>query len=79
MNPQISTNGTKVWYNDKGEFHRLDGPAIEWIKGRKDWCINNKTIYSLGTDGSSHIGKDVDMTDIPLEMKQSIIEHTLKL
>ena len=28
------------WTNDKGEPHRLDGPAIEWSSGDKVWLQN---------------------------------------
>jgi hypothetical protein len=30
------------WRNDKGELHREDGPAIEYISGNKSWYINGK-------------------------------------
>ena len=28
------------YYNDKGEIHRLDGPAVEFDNGDKEWWIN---------------------------------------
>lgn len=31
-----------VYRNDENQFHRLDGPAIEWIDGTKFWYINGK-------------------------------------
>ena len=30
------------WVNDKGLFHREDGPAIEHANGNKDWCLNGR-------------------------------------
>jgi hypothetical protein len=39
---QISDEGTICWYNKKGEFHRLDGPAIERADGSKAYYINGK-------------------------------------
>lgn len=30
-------NGTKIWRNEKGLFHRDDGPAIEFSDGTKEW------------------------------------------
>jgi hypothetical protein len=30
------------YLNEKGQRHRLDGPAIEWKDGTKLWYINNK-------------------------------------
>ncbi len=31
-----------VYYNEKDQLHRLDGPAIEWNDGSKEWWINNE-------------------------------------
>lgn len=30
------------WCNSKGELHRLDGPAIEFTNGQKQWCQNGQ-------------------------------------
>jgi len=30
------------WYNDKGQLHRLDGPAVECADGLKQWFVNDK-------------------------------------
>jgi len=40
-NPTIDKYDNKFWYNSKKEFHREDGPAIEWINGDKEWCQND--------------------------------------
>jgi len=40
QNPVIDEYGTKHWYNDRGEFHREDGPAVEYASGNKEWWIN---------------------------------------
>jgi len=29
-------------YNEKGEIHREDGPAVEWSDGLKQWYRNGK-------------------------------------
>jgi hypothetical protein len=39
----IDSLGTKRWNNEKGQRHRLDGPAIEYFDGTKEWRINDKT------------------------------------
>ena len=36
--------GTKRWWNLKGQFHRTDGPAVDWINGGKEWYINGKLL-----------------------------------
>jgi hypothetical protein len=28
------------WFNEKGQLHRLDGPAAEWADGYKCWYQN---------------------------------------
>ena len=32
----------KYWENDKGQLHRIDGPAVEYADGSKSWYINGK-------------------------------------
>lgn len=32
--------GNKVWRNEKGKWHREDGPAIEYTNGDKEWFID---------------------------------------
>ena len=31
-----------IWYNQKGELHREDGPAVTWANGDKSFCLNGK-------------------------------------
>ena len=38
----VESNGTTRWYNENGQLHREDGPAIEWADGDKEWCINGQ-------------------------------------
>jgi hypothetical protein len=45
------------WYNDKENRHRLDGPAVEYADGHKEWWVNGKLHRLDGpavecTDGS---------------------------
>ena len=30
------------WVNEEGELHRLDGPAVEWADGSKEWLVNDE-------------------------------------
>lgn len=32
------------WRNEKGELHREDGPAVEWVNGGKSWYINGEKL-----------------------------------
>jgi hypothetical protein len=38
----INEHGDKIWTNEKGEYHRKDGPAWEWSNGTKFWFINDE-------------------------------------
>jgi len=41
MNPKITKNGK--WYRDSNQdFHRDDGPAVEWADGTKYWCKHGR-------------------------------------
>ena len=41
-NPVIDEDGTKRWYNEMGQLHRLDGPALIYKDGAKIWLQNDK-------------------------------------
>ena len=32
--------GNKFWKNKEGKLHRLDGPAVDYVDGRKQWYKN---------------------------------------
>jgi hypothetical protein len=32
------------WFNEKGQRHRLDGPAAQWADGSKSWHIIGKPL-----------------------------------
>ena len=34
--------GGKAWFNAKGNYHRLDGPALQNASGDKYWFVNSK-------------------------------------
>jgi len=36
------SNGDKYWFY-KGKFHRLTGPAVEYVDGYKTYYINGKS------------------------------------
>jgi hypothetical protein len=36
----VDNNGTKRWYNEQGQRHREDGPAIDCANGDKEWFLN---------------------------------------
>ena len=35
----VSDDGTRKWYSD-GLYHRVDGPAVEYADGSKEWWID---------------------------------------
>ena len=42
MRKEIDEQGTTRYYNEQGQRHRDDGPAVEWADGDKFWLINGK-------------------------------------
>lgn len=34
----VCDDGTKAWLIN-GRRHRIDGPAVEWFDGRKEYCL----------------------------------------
>jgi hypothetical protein len=39
---EINKSGTKIWRKKDDLLHRLDGPAIEYSSGAKEWWQNGK-------------------------------------
>ena len=38
---EVDQYGTKYWWLN-GEYHRVDGPAVEYADGAKYWFLNGK-------------------------------------
>jgi hypothetical protein len=36
----VDINGDRWWRNNSVRLHRIDGPAVELVSGRKDWYLN---------------------------------------
>lgn len=39
---KVTKYGTRCYYNNAGELHRDDGPAVEWYDGTKNWYQNGQ-------------------------------------
>jgi hypothetical protein len=44
----VDNAGTKKWKNKIGRLHRLDGPAVEFANGTKEWHQNGQFHRSSG-------------------------------
>jgi hypothetical protein len=42
----INKCGHKIYYKDRAMTicHRLDGPAVEYADGYKEWCVDGKRL-----------------------------------
>lgn len=59
QNPVIDQFGTKKWYNDKGQLHNENGPAVMYSDGAQFWRVNGEAHRTDGPavinpDGSQH-------------------------
>ena len=39
---EVAKDGTRIYYNNAGELHRDEGPAVEWDDGTKIWYQNGQ-------------------------------------
>jgi len=70
----IDEFGNKFWKNKKGQYHRKDGPAKEYINGDKFWYKNGKLYREDGpavkyTNGDKKYylnGKEIKEKDLPI-------------
>jgi hypothetical protein len=42
LTKEVNEYGDIFYYNENGELHREDGPAVEYSSGSKHWCLNGK-------------------------------------
>ena len=54
---QIGIDGTIKYVDDQGDLHRLDGPAVEYTDGSKEWFVNGRRHRSNGPAIESADGK----------------------
>ena len=38
----VDEEGTVKWYNENGQLHREDGPAVEYADGGRQWYLNDQ-------------------------------------
>lgn len=41
---RVDEDGTKTYFNNKAQKHRLDGPAVERGNGTKEWWLNDEKL-----------------------------------
>jgi len=71
---KINEYGNKEWKNKKGEYHREDGPAIEWVDGTKLWYKDGMrhredgpaVEYTNGDKAYYLNGNEVEEKDLPI-------------
>jgi hypothetical protein len=79
-NPQLEMDGTKRWFNDNEQRHRLDGPACEYLNGDKFWYVEGVMIFAIVRNKAEKVcGEEYRMEYLPSAMKQSISMEVLKL
>ena len=72
----------KEYRNESGQYHRIDGPAVEYSNGSKEWYINGKRHREDGpaiewNDGDkSWYLNDIEYSEE--EFNQEIIKLKLK-
>ena len=54
---EVNMYGTRRYYNNAGELHRDEGPAVEWADGTKLWYQNGQLHR---TDGPAVESRDGD-------------------
>ena len=59
-------NGNRVWRNSTGQFHREDGPAIEWANGDKEWWVNGPVVEMANGDKAWWVHGNLHRTNGPV-------------
>jgi hypothetical protein len=73
---EMDVYGTKWWKNKDGKFHRLDGPAIEFTDGYKNWYVNGILHREDGPAVIDHIGENEwYLRGVRYKSKETFFEH----
>ena len=78
---KVDDRGTKFWFLN-GEYHREDGPAIEYRDGTKYWFLNGKettTNHQQQTDIVEYIDAFSKGAESAKEEMKQKIEEQLQL
>ena len=60
---KVDSYGTKFWYLN-GQYHREDGPAIEYANGDKSWWLNGKYITEAEFNARMNPAKELTLAEI---------------
>ena len=75
----VDENGLIEYKNEKGLYHRIDGPAIERPNGTKEWILNNKFHREDGPARILHNGMIYYYLNGLHYMKEDWEEEVLKI
>lgn len=64
---EISEFGTKRWFNDKGQLHSKNGPAVIYSDGLQYWYVNDQRYYDNKSFQRAAKLTDEDMNMIVLK------------
>jgi hypothetical protein len=66
----IDLYGNDIWTDDRGQLHRIDGPAVDFLNGSKSWWVNGER-YANFKDFQDASGlSDDEMTMLILKYGQ---------
>ena len=55
----VKNHAATYYFNGKGQYHREDGPAIEWNSGGREWWVNG----SLHREGGPAVERSNGSTE----------------
>ena len=62
---QVTVNECNTLWKLNGQFHREDGPAVEYASGSKEWYINDDLLTE--DEFNQHTNPVVEMTIAEIE------------
>jgi len=72
---EVYVDGAKIWYQN-GKLHRLDGPAIEYASGNKEWFIEGKELSEEEFNARNNV--EVTLEDIAEAMNIDVDKLRIK-
>ena len=76
---EIDKDGNRFWYNEECQYHRIDGPAIEKVDGKREWLLNGKPHREDGPAVEYSDGKNVGIKkEIYIEKTDQLVNMVME-
>lgn len=79
----VDKYGHKFWKNKKGQYHREDGPACEYVHGIKQWFVEGKELteqqFNIHNISRTKYRQRIFLNSIIFRFKRSLQRNLIQI